>query len=164
VRPMMWPAASGYEPRAIMCCTPTARWLIVLTLPPPLLLSSQPATGPSALAPAQRAGAQRLRALCWFLDAGNKEAPQAQLAGVQKAPRHEVAGSCAPAVQQALWRFNAGAGLDDGRDADRIRPACLHVREVSGVQEAFRRVFGARQRAMDALMDAVGSRAIVAGV
>src|SRR5215469_15053043 len=63
VRPMMWPAASGYEPRAIMCCTPTARWLIVLTLPPPLLLSSQPATGPSALAPAQRAGAQRLRAM-----------------------------------------------------------------------------------------------------
>jgi hypothetical protein len=28
------------------------------------------------------------------LDAGNKEAPQAQLSGVQKAPRHEVAGSC----------------------------------------------------------------------
>jgi hypothetical protein len=31
--------------------------------------------------------------LCWFLDAGKKEAPQAQLTGVQKAPRHEVAGS-----------------------------------------------------------------------
>ena len=26
-----------------MCCTPTVRWLIVLTLPPPLSLSSQPA-------------------------------------------------------------------------------------------------------------------------
>jgi hypothetical protein len=30
--------------------------------------------------------------LCRFLDAGNKEAPHAQLTGVQKAPRHEVAG------------------------------------------------------------------------
>jgi hypothetical protein len=30
--------------------------------------------------------------VCWFLDAGNQEAPHAQLTGVQKAPRHEVAG------------------------------------------------------------------------
>jgi hypothetical protein len=29
--------------------------------------------------------------------------PRAQLAGVQKAPRHEVAGSWAPAMQRALW-------------------------------------------------------------
>jgi hypothetical protein len=29
--------------------------------------------------------------------------PRAQLAGVQKAPRHEVAGSWAPAMQGALW-------------------------------------------------------------
>ena len=99
-----------------------------------------------------------------FLDAGNKEAPQAQLTGVQKAPRHEVAGGWAPAEQRALWGFDAGAELDDGWDADRIRPACLDVREVSGVQEAFRRVFGARQCAIDALMDAIGSRAIAAGV
>src|SRR5437667_6074794 len=41
--------------------------------------------------------------LCWFLDAGNKKAPRAQLTGVQKAPRHEVAGSLAPAKQRALW-------------------------------------------------------------
>jgi hypothetical protein len=60
--------------------------------------------------------------------------------------------------------FNAGAELDDGWDADRIRPACLQVREVSGVQEAFRRVFGVRQRAIHALMDAIGSREIAAGV
>jgi len=40
--------------------------------------------------------------VCWFLDAGNKEAPHAQLTGVQKAPRHEVAGSWAPAKQRAL--------------------------------------------------------------
>jgi hypothetical protein len=39
--------------------------------------------------------------LCWFLDAGNKEDPHAQLAGVQKAPRHEVAESWAPAGQRA---------------------------------------------------------------
>ena len=29
---------------------------------------------------------------CADLDAGDKEAPQVQLTGVQKAPRHEVAG------------------------------------------------------------------------
>jgi len=75
--------------------------------------------------------------MCWFLDAGDKEAPHAHLAGVQKAPRHEVAGSWALAGQRALWRFNAGAGLDGGRDADRIRAACLPVREVSGVQDGF---------------------------
>src|SRR6201998_332760 len=46
-----------------MCCTPTLRWLIVSTLPLRLSPSSQPATGLSALAPAQRAGAQRLCAL-----------------------------------------------------------------------------------------------------
>src|SRR5215470_14562048 len=102
--------------------------------------------------------------LCRFLDAGKKKAPQAQLTGVQKAPRHEVAGSWVPAEQRALWGFNAGAGLDDERDADRIRPACLHVWEVSGVQEAFRLVFGADQRAIHALMDAAGSRASAAGV
>jgi hypothetical protein len=44
------------DPRAIMCCTPTLRWLIVLTLPPRLPLYFQPDTGLSALAPAQRAG------------------------------------------------------------------------------------------------------------
>jgi len=36
------------------------------------------------------------------LDAGNKEARHAQLTGVQKAPRHEVAESWAPAKQRAL--------------------------------------------------------------
>src|SRR6516225_2885070 len=61
----------------------------------------------------------------WFLDAGDKKAPHAQLTGVQKAPRHEVAGSWAPAKQRALWGFNACAELDGRRDADRVRPACL---------------------------------------
>src|SRR6516164_7704972 len=44
-------------------CRRTLRELIVLNLANPLPLSSQPATGLSALAPAQRAGAQRLCAL-----------------------------------------------------------------------------------------------------
>ena len=45
---------------SIMRCTPKIRELIVAT---PLSVSSPSATGLSALAPAQRAGAQRLRAL-----------------------------------------------------------------------------------------------------
>ena len=49
--------------------------------------------------------------------------PHAQLAGVQKAPRHEVAGSWAPAKQRALWGFNAGAALDGKRDARARRRA-----------------------------------------
>src|SRR6201984_989376 len=63
--------------------------------------------------------------------------PRAHLAAVQKAPRHEVAGSWAPARQRALWRFNAGAGVDDGRDARTTPAADLHIREVGRVQEAF---------------------------
>ena len=71
--------------------------------------------------------------LCWFLDAGKKEAPHAQLTGVQKAPRHEVAGSWVPAGQRALWGFNAGAKLDDRRDGDRIRAACPDVQQFRRV-------------------------------
>src|SRR5215831_12964154 len=56
--------------------------------------------------------------------------PRAQLAGVQKAPRHEVAGSWALAGQRALWRFDAGADLDDGRDAGPTPSACLPACEV----------------------------------
>jgi hypothetical protein len=63
--------------------------------------------------------------MCGFLDAGKKEAAQAQLTGVQKAPRHEVAGSRAPTVQRVLWGFDAGADPDDRRGAGRILPACL---------------------------------------
>jgi hypothetical protein len=55
--------------------------------------------------------------MCWFLDVGNKEPPQMDLTGVQKAPRHEVAGSWAPAEQRALWGFNVVADLDGRRDA-----------------------------------------------
>ena len=45
-----------------MCCTPTARLLIVLTLPPRYRCPLN-GTGLSALAPAQRAIAQRFSAL-----------------------------------------------------------------------------------------------------
>ena len=38
-------------------------------------------------------------------------------AGVQKAPRHEVAGSWAPAGQPALWGFDVGADYDGRREA-----------------------------------------------
>jgi hypothetical protein len=40
------------------------------------------------------------RLMCWFLDGGKKEAAHAQVTGVQKAPRHEVAGSWALAMQR----------------------------------------------------------------
>src|ERR1700692_3924597 len=61
----MWFAVKGCWPQMIllfliMRCTPTMRELIEAT---PLSLSSPSAHGLSALAPAQRAGAQRLRAL-----------------------------------------------------------------------------------------------------
>jgi len=35
---------------------------------------------------------------------------QQATAGVGEAPRHEIAGSWAPSVQRALWRFDHGAG------------------------------------------------------
>jgi len=56
--------------------------------------------------------------------------PRAQLAGVQKAPRHEVAGSWAPAKQRALSGFNAGAALDGKRDASTRRRAISAYRET----------------------------------
>jgi hypothetical protein len=70
--------------------------------------------------------------LCRFLDAGNKEAPHAQLTGVQKAPRHEVAGSWAPAKQRALWGFNAGAGRDDRRKLLKIAGGCTIIAALDG--------------------------------
>src|ERR1700757_5037952 len=40
--------------------------------------------------------------VCWFSDAGMTGPPQDEVAGGRKAPRHEVAGSWAPAMQRAL--------------------------------------------------------------
>src|ERR1700756_5860406 len=53
---------------------------------------------------------------------------RAQLTGVQKAPRHEVAGSWAPAGQRALWGFDVSAELDGGRNTARKRPGCVDRR------------------------------------
>ena len=44
--------------------------------------------------------------MCRFLDAGNKEAPHAQLTGVQKAPRHEVAGFGHRPGSERYWDFS----------------------------------------------------------
>jgi hypothetical protein len=52
-------------------------------------------------------------------------------------------GSWAPARQRALWRFNAGADVDDGREARTTPAAYLQVREVGRMPEAFWPVFGA---------------------
>jgi len=40
-----------------------------------------------------------------------QDTQHSQRAGVQKAPRHEVAGRWAPAEQRALWGFERGAQL-----------------------------------------------------
>src|SRR4029077_15556076 len=52
----------------------------------------------------------------------------AQLTGVQKAPRHEVAGRWVPAGQRALWGFDVSADLDGGRNTARKRPGCVDRR------------------------------------
>src|SRR5216683_700645 len=49
--------------------------------------------------------------------------PRPVAGGVQKAPRHEVAGSLALAVLRALWGFDSGAGLEGGCNTERMRPA-----------------------------------------
>lgn len=56
-------------------------------------------------------------------------AQHARLTGVQKAPRHEVAGSLVPAGQRGLWGFDLGADLDHERDAS-LTPSCVNGRDV----------------------------------
>src|ERR1700740_763399 len=78
-----------------------------------------------------RSRSDERRLLCRFLDAGNNEALgtlSSQLPGVQKAPRHEVARSWAPAGQRALWGFDVSADLDGGRNTARKRSACVERR------------------------------------
>jgi hypothetical protein len=77
--------------------------------------------------------AEICQGLCRFLDAGMTIPPRAVAAGVQKAPRHEVAGSLALAAQRALWGFDAGAKFEDGCDADRQRPADQPSGEIGSV-------------------------------
>jgi len=88
-----------------------------------------PQTGAAALSKQDRKR-RRSQLLCRFLDAGMTNLPRPVAAGVQKAPRHEVAGNWALAVQRALWGFDGGAEFEDGCDADRLRPAHLHCGEI----------------------------------
>jgi hypothetical protein len=54
-------------------------------------------------------------------------------AGVQKAPRHEVAGSLALMLQRALWGFDSGAELEGGCNTDRMRPVDQSTGEIGSV-------------------------------
>src|SRR6516162_6644620 len=103
-----------------------------------------------------------LLSLCRFLDAGNNEGRHAQLPGVQKAPRHEVAGSWAPAGQR-LWEFDVSADVDGGCNAARKR-SDVWTGEVGSLQWASRQALGAHQRARGALIAVIGSREITAGI
>jgi hypothetical protein len=75
----------------------------------------------------------RVRICAGFWTPGCRDYPRALVAGVQKAPRHEVAGGWAPAGQRALWGFDGGAEFGGGYDADGMRPADLHTGEIGSV-------------------------------
>ena len=68
------------------------------------------------------------------------------------------------AGQRALWGFDAGADLDGGGDAGRMRPACLQAGEVGSVQCASRCALGAHRRALGASIDVIGSREMITDV
>ena len=97
------------------------------------------------------------------MDAGNKKARHAQLTGVQKAPRHEVAGSWAPIVRRALWGFNVGADVDDVGDVSLMPAGYLRAREIGRVREELRRSLGSDRGAIRTLTDAIGLSEIAAG-
>jgi hypothetical protein len=93
------------------------------------------------------AAASRLQAvvecplLCRFSAAGMTVSPRTPMAGGRKPPRHEIAGSWAPARQRALCGFNVGAVLDGKRDASaRRRHVCIpeNRRECSGASRRAR--------------------------
>src|SRR5262249_6534545 len=73
-----------------------------------------------------------------------RDARHAELAGVQKAPRHEVAGSLAPAGQRALWGFDPGAELGGERHAGRLGPAGERAGDAASVRRASERGLGVR--------------------
>src|SRR5215470_1156866 len=90
--------------------------------------------------------------------------PRAPAAGVQKAPRHEVAGSLAPAVPRALWGFDFRAGGDGGRDAGTRRPAWVCAREPGSVQWVSRSSRRPYRRTIGSLFGVIGPREIAASV
>src|SRR5436190_24219422 len=81
-----------------------------------------------------------------------------------KSAKARSRGQLGAGWQRVLWGLCVGAELDGGREASTTPPACLHVPEVGRVQKGFRRALGAHQRAIDALMDVIGSSEIAAGV
>src|SRR6516165_480031 len=87
----------------------------------------------------------------------------AQLTGVQKAPRHEVAGSWAPAGHRALWGFDVSADADGWWNVAR-KGRDVWTGEVGSLQWASRQALGAHQRALGALIAVIGSREIIAGI
>src|SRR5208337_3665963 len=62
------------------------------------------------------------RSCAGFWTPASGGAPLAPAAGVQKAPRHEVAGSLGPGGQPALWGFDFRVDYDGGREAGARRP------------------------------------------
>jgi hypothetical protein len=81
--------------------------------------------------------------LCRFSAAGMTVSPRTPMAGGRKAPRHEIAGSWAPARQRALCGFNVAAALDGKRDASaKRRHVCIpeNRRECSGASRRAREV------------------------
>jgi len=76
-----------------------------------------------------RAAESHRRALAGRTPTITRLSRYAQLPGVQKAPRHEVAGSRAPAAQRGLWGFDVNADLDAGSNTARKRPGCVDRRD-----------------------------------
>ena len=62
------------------------------------------------------------RSCAGFWTPASRGAPLAPAAGVEKAPRHEVAGSLGPGGQPALWGFAFRVDYDGGREAGARRP------------------------------------------
>ena len=87
-----------------------------------------------------------------------------QAAGVQKAPRHEVAGSLAPAGQRALWGFDFRAGHDGGREAGARRPGWVWRGDLEACNGGSRWSRGPYQRAIGSLIGMVVPREIAASV
>src|SRR5467141_1095511 len=92
----------------------SAQRFCVLTILPPV-------TALAVGLPAQRAIAQRFRALCRFLDAGITT-PSTRCGGRRpKSAKARSRGRLGTGGATALWGFDGGAGLEGGCDADRMR-------------------------------------------
>src|ERR1700758_116619 len=77
--------------------------------------------------------------LCWTVLVFGRRQEEGSARSTDRRPKSAKARSrgklgTGPA---AVWRFNAGADVDDGRDARTTPAADLHMREVGRVQKAF---------------------------